>query len=276
VQARGSKRRFGVSHTASRSSRLVQARGSTADTQTQWLLADAMRADLEKDGVDFRDLRCKPTSVFVVLPPDEITSKRRWSRVVVASALSAHFEPGPVNTLFVLDEFRAELGQMSIINDMWSLVRGYGLQLMPILQSALQPEALFKAEWENYAAQAGMVVTLGPPGDLFTAEWMSKRCGVTTITPASFSQSDGYNSGSGYSTSNNTRGGGNQGQSSNSGRSTGASLSYQQAERRVLLPQEIMDLPLGHGRIWVPGMGSRSIPFFASNYWKRDAPGSDA
>ena len=50
--------------------------------------------------------------------------------------LSAHFTPGPMNTLFVLDEFRAAVGKMHIINDMWSLVRGYGVQLMPILQSS--------------------------------------------------------------------------------------------------------------------------------------------
>ena len=70
-----------------------------------------------------------------------------------------------MNTLFVLDEFRAAVGKMQIISDMWSLVRGYGVQLMPIVQSALQLQALFKEEWENYAAQAGLVMTLGPAGD---------------------------------------------------------------------------------------------------------------
>jgi type IV secretion system protein VirD4 len=243
---------------------------STADTQTQWILA--LREDLEKDGVDMRDLRKRPTTVFIVLPPDEITRKRRWTRTIVASALAAHFEPGPVNTLFVLDEFRASVGKMTIINDMWSLVRGYGVQLMPILQSALQLQALFKEEWENYASQAGAIATLGPPNDEFTAEWMSKRCGTTTISPASFTETDGFNTGSGTNTSNNVTGRGmnsNQGQSSNAGRSTGGSISFQQTERRAVLPQELKDLPLGHGFIWVPGMGTLSIPFFAPNYWKR-------
>ena len=55
-------------------------------------------ADLQKNGTDLRALRRTPTSIFVVLPPEEITRKRRWTRVVVASALSAHFKPGPVNT----------------------------------------------------------------------------------------------------------------------------------------------------------------------------------
>jgi type IV secretion system protein VirD4 len=247
---------------------------STADTQTQWMLADAM-TDLEKDGVDFRDLRRRPTTVFAVLPPEEISLKRKWTRVVLAAALTAHFKPGPVNTLFVLDEFRAAIGKLTIVNDMWSLVRGYGVQLMPIVQSALQLQALFKEEWENYAAQTGMVATLGPANDHFTAEWMSKRSGTTTILQRSLNFNEGISSGDNVNSGSGQSGGGmssNQGQGSNSGRSQGASLSYQQVERRAVLPQEIMSLKLGHGFIWVPGEGSLAIPFFAPNYWKRSAP----
>jgi type IV secretion system protein VirD4 len=244
---------------------------STADTQTQWLLSEPMRADLEKDGVNLHDLHRRPTSVFVVLPAEEITRKRRWTRVVVAAALGVHFKPGPVNTLFVLDEFRASVGKMTIINDMWSLVRGYGVQLMPILQSALQLQALFKEEWENYAAQAGVVVTLGPPGDLFSAEWMSKRCGVTTILQTGFNLGDGVNSGDGVNAGT-TASGSSQGYGSNYGRNSSGGISFQQVERRLFLPQELMDMQPGHGRIWLPGMGTQSIPFFAPNFWKRREP----
>jgi len=247
---------------------------STADTQTQWMLADAM-GDLEKDGVNFHDLRRRPCTVFVVLPPEEISLKRKWTRVILSLALAAHFKPGPVNTLFVLDEFRAAVGKLTIVSDMWSLVRGYGVQLMPIVQSALQLQSLFKDEWENYAAQAGIVATIGPANDHFTAEWMSKRCGTTTILQRSLNFNEGISSGDNVSSGSGQSGGGmsnNQGQGSNSGRSQGASLSYQQVERRAVLPQEIMSLKLGHGFIWVPGEGTLAIPFFAPNYWKRRAP----
>jgi len=248
---------------------------STADTQTQWMLSTPMRADLEKGGVDLHELHRRPTSVFVVLPADEITKKRRWTRVVLAAGLSAHFKPGPVKTLFVLDEFRAAVGQMTIINDMWSLVRGYGVQLMPILQSALQLQALFKDEWENYAAQAGVVATIGPPNDNFTAEWMSKRCGVTTVLQANFNLGEGINTGDGVNAGTGMSGSGsssNQGSGRNYGHNKSGGLSYQQTERRAFLPNELMDMRPGHGRIWLPGMGTSSIPFFAPNYWKRREP----
>jgi type IV secretion system protein VirD4 len=248
---------------------------STASTQTEWMLSDAMIKDMAKQGTDLRQLRQRPTTIYVVMDPEEISRKRRWTRVVIASALGAHFTPGPMNTLFVLDEFRAAVGKMQIINDMWSLVRGYGVQLMPILQSWLQLQAIFKEEWENYVAQAGLVATLGPAGDLFTAKWMSERCGTSTILQTGFNLGDGINTGDGASTGSGNSGGGassNQGNSFNSGRSRNGGISYQQTERRVLLPQEVMDIRSGHGLMWLPGMGTRTIPFFAPNYYKRRAP----
>jgi type IV secretion system protein VirD4 len=248
---------------------------STAATQTEWMLSEPMHADLEKDGVDFAQLRRTPTTVYVILPANQVRLKRRWTRLLLASALNAHLEPGPVNTLFVLDEFRASVGKLDIVKDMWSLVRGYGVQLMPILQSALQLQALFKEEWENYVSQAGLVATLGPPGDLFTAKWMSERCGVTTIMQASYNLGAGENSGSGVNTGNNVADRGmstNQGQGFNYGNNMSGGMSFNQVERRAFLPQELMDMEAGAGRIWVPGLGSQSIPFFAPNYWKRRAP----
>ena len=129
---------------------------------------------------------------------------------------------------------------MTVINDTWSLVRGYGVQLMPILQSALQLKALFKDEWENYAAQAGVVATLGPPGDMFTAEWMSKRCGVTTVAQESVSLNDSVTAGDsvndGTGQSGNGRSSSNRGRGANAGQSSGGSLSIQQMERAFLQP----------------------------------------
>jgi type IV secretion system protein VirD4 len=250
---------------------------STFDTQTRFLLSPPLARDLQKSNWSFRQLRERPTTVYIVLPAQEITRKRRWTRLLITEALCAHFRPGPVKTLFVLDEFRASVGHMPIINDVWSLVRGYGIQLMPICQSALQLKALFKDEWENYAAQAGLVATLGPPGDSFTAEWMSKRCGVTTILQKGFNEGGGVNTGHGVNGSSGVSGGvggvnANQGSGLNYGHNISDGLSYQQVERRAVLPQELMSLADGNGFLWLPGWGEDSFPFFAPNYWDRQAP----
>lgn len=248
---------------------------STFDTQSRFMLSPPIARDLQKGNWSFRQLRERETTVYICLPASEITRKRRWTRLLITEALCEHFRPGPVSTLFVMDEYRAAVGQMSIINDVWSLVRGYGIQLMPVVQSALQLKILLKDEWENFAGQAGIVATIGPPGDLFTAKWMSERCGNTTVLQAGFNLGDGESSGDGVNASSGSSGTGvssNQGFGQNYGRNSSGGIGYQQIERRAFLPQELMDMRPGFGRIWLPGMGTQSIPFFAPNYWKLRAP----
>jgi type IV secretion system protein VirD4 len=247
---------------------------STFDTQTKWVLEPMMAADLSRAGVDFSKLRKRPTTVYVMLHPLEVRKNPRWTRLIVSSALCALMRPGPVSTLFVLDEFRATVGNLPILNDVWSLVRGYGIQLMPILQSASQLQHLFKEEWENYAGQAGIIATLGPANDSLTANWMSDRCGVTTALKAGVNFGDGINEGDGLNDGTGTTGAGtttNQGSGKNYGRNRSGGISYQQTERKVLKPQEIRDILAGHGLMWVPGMGTKTIPFYAPNWWDRDA-----
>lgn len=244
---------------------------STADTQTKWVLDPMMAADLAKPGVDFNAMRQRPTTIYVMIHPMELRKNKRWTRLITSAALCALMQPGAVKTLMVLDEFYASVGNLPILNDVWALVRGYGIQIMPIVQSVLQLQALYKEEWENYAAQAGLVMSLGPAGDNPTAEWMSKQCGVTTILKASLNESDGFNIGDGTGSGTTTTGiSSNSNQ--NSGRNRGAAMNWQQAESRVLRPQDIKNIRAGHGLAWVPGLGTRTIPYFAPNYFRRNAP----
>jgi type IV secretion system protein VirD4 len=165
---------------------------STADTQTKWMLDPMMAADLAKPGVDFDALRKRPTTIYVMIHPLELRKNKRWTRLITSAALCALMQPGAVRTLMVLDEFYASVGNLPILNDVWALVRGYGIQIMPMVQSILQLQALYREEWENYAAQAGLIMALGPAGDNPTAECMSKQCGVTTILKAYINESVGF------------------------------------------------------------------------------------
>jgi type IV secretion system protein VirD4 len=221
---------------------------STFATQTEWLLSKPIARDLEKGNWSFSILREKPTTVYIVLPPEEIKDKRRWTRLLFTCALCEHLKPGPVGTLFILDEFRVAVGYLQIINDFWSLVRGYGVQFLVVCQSVLHLKALFKEEWEVYAGQAGAVATLGPPGDIASAEWMSRRAGTRMENRTSQNEGQGVNT---------------QGVSLSSGE------TVSQTETAFKSPQELMSIKVGTGRIWTPGNGDRSIPFFAPNYWKQ-------
>jgi hypothetical protein len=48
--------------------------------------------------------------------------------------------------------------------------------------------------------------------------------------------------------------------------SDGTTISTQDAAFKT--PEELMSIPVGTGRIWTPGRGNTSIPFYAPNYWK--------
>jgi type IV secretion system protein VirD4 len=216
---------------------------STADRQTNWMLSKPMRTDLARNGVNFADLKRRPTSVYVILPAERMRTHKVWLRLVIVSALRALYTPGGLRTLFMMDEF-AQLGHLGAMEDAFGLVRGYGVQLWPILQDLNQLKALYRERWETFIGNAGVVQGFAP-NDLTTAEWMSRRAGETTVVATGYNRGDSTNPG---------------GQGSSDG------VSYQQTKRRLFLPQELMDLKEGSGLIWPSGT-SKSVPFFAPGYW---------
>ena len=224
---------------------------STLATETEFLVSNPIARDLEKGEWSFAQLKQNPTAVYIVLPPNQVTDKKCWTRMLITAALHEHLKAGPVKTLFILDEFRVSIGHLQIVNDFWALVRGYGVQFMPVCQSVTQLKFLFKDEWPNYAGQAGCVATIGPPGDRDTALWMSERTGNRTIWQ------EGWNTG--------------QGTNPQGGMSSSEGENRSQMERPHRLPQEMMSMKRGTGRIWMTGFGDRSITYFAPNYWHRAA-----
>jgi type IV secretion system protein VirD4 len=53
-------------------SREIDSIRSTAETQTRWLLSEPMRIDLAKNGIDWAQLTRTPTTVFVILPAEDL------------------------------------------------------------------------------------------------------------------------------------------------------------------------------------------------------------
>jgi type IV secretion system protein VirD4 len=216
---------------------------STADRQTWWMLSQPMRGNLARNDIDFADLKKRPTTVYVVLPAERMRTHSVWLRLVIVSALRALYKPGGFRTLFMLDEF-AQLGRLGPIEDAFGLVRGYGVQLWPVLQDLTQLQELYNKRWESFVANAGVVQGF-TPNDLTTAGWMSRRASDTTLVTA------GYTTGDNQSASN---------QSQSHG------MSYQQTKRPVYLPQDLMQFPTGTGLVFTAG-SARSIPFNAPSYW---------
>jgi type IV secretion system protein VirD4 len=216
---------------------------STADTQTRWILSPPMRDDLKKTpGVEFGKLKDRLTTVYVILPAERMRTHSVWLRLVIVSALRALYRPGGLRTLFMIDEMPA-LSHLGPLEDAFGLVRGYKVQIAGICQDLAQLKALYKERWESFLANAGVVQGF-TPNDLTTADWMSRRAGLTTLLAPSASESRSHESGQ---------------------RSEGT--SWQQIGRALYLPQELMGFTEGSGLLWLAGMAN-GVRFFAPPYWK--------
>jgi type IV secretion system protein VirD4 len=212
---------------------------ATADRETQWLLSKPVRESMAKDDTDFRKLKDRKTTVYVILPAERMRTHSAWLRLVIVTALRSLYRAGGYRTLFMLDEF-AQLGHLGPIEDAFGLVRGFGVQLWPILQDLNQLKALYAQRWETFMANAGIVQTFGV-NDLTTADWVSRRAGEGTDVASSYSSSRS---------------------SGHGGASSSQNISYSQMQRRLFMPQELMGIPSGGGLIFAAG-SEKAIPFFA-------------
>lgn len=242
--------------------RETQGIASTVRSQTEPFDDDEIATDMAKGSFDFRTLKERPTTVYIVLPPEMMERHSKWLRLILIAALAAVMRPrrdGEPKVLFLLDEFFA-LGRLEIIERVWALVRGYGVQIMPIVQDLGQLKKLYAESWETFVGMAGAVVSFAA-NDMSTAEWLSRRAGETTrkISSKSTSFSQGFSSGSS---------GGKGHPLQNSGENWGSSTNYNESEIKVpmLTPHKFFGLPPSFLALFLAGL-SDMAPVYAPPYF---------
>ena len=228
----------------------IRSIASAAKRQTEPFDDDEIAADLAEDGFDFREMKSRPVTVYVILPPEMMERHSKWLRLVLTAAMRGVMRVrnrGEPRVLFMLDEFAA-LGHLQIIETVWALVRGYGIQIMPVLQDLNQLKGLYGERWETFIGMAGAMASFGP-NDLTTSKWLSERAGDRTIPVY------GYNSGTGEST------GGQGSTSSNQG------LSVQQVKVPLMRAHDLFGMPPGSLLVTLAGL-SNVVPAYAPGYWE--------
>ena len=248
--------------------REIQGIASTAKIQTEPFDDEELSEDISKDGFDFRELKLRPTTVYLILPPDDMERHSKWLRLVLTSAIQAVLRvrrPGEPKVLFMLDEFFA-LGHLEIVSTVWALVRGYGVQMMPVLQDLPQLKKLYPDMWETFIGMAGAILSFATTG-LTTAEWLSRRAGETERQTESYNSSENSGSSSGGGTSTNS-GSENSGTSWNHGTSSGSSSGYSRSQTKAPLmsPHKFFGLPPGFGVLTLDGL-SDMVPIYAPAYY---------
>lgn len=225
---------------------------STIQQQTHFLDSPRLHGVLQKSTFDFSDLKSKLCTIYLVLPPERLPTYNRWLRLMISIALTtlSRTTGKPKEPIkFIIDEFPA-LGQLKTIETALGLMAGYGVQFHIICQDLNQLKATYESRWESFIANSGIVQVFGVR-DIFTAEYISKLLGDTTIVAK----------GSNYGEN-----------ASGTAKSFVSGTSYSEIKRPLLTPGEVMSLHPA-GQIIFPAnqspILSRKYRWFDEEPWQQ-------
>lgn len=216
---------------------------ASAQSHSHFLDSDRMNLSMRSSSFKFEDLKSKPMTIYLVLPADRLNTFGRWLRLLVQQAITVNarnIETKPEKPiLFILDEFAA-LGKLTMVEQAFGLMAGYGMQLWGIVQDLNQLEKIYDKGWQSFVSNAGMINYFGS-SDKMTAEYFSSLCGETTVWSLTnaISQSFSNSSGSGGGTSTN---------------SDGTSDSATTSQRKLAFPDELMRLRANEQLVFLENM----------------------
>lgn len=170
---------------------------SAAQRHTHFLDSPRMTVVLSRSEFRFADLKRNNVTVFLVLPPDRLSTYSRWLRLLITQSLTdmARNAASPARpVLYLLDEFAA-LGHLAPIERAMGLMAGYGVQLWPILQDTHQLRATYGQRAGTFLSNAAVCQVFGV-NDIDTAELIARSIGKTDAQYVTRSWSEGKNSSS--------------------------------------------------------------------------------
>ena len=202
---------------------------AATQAQTHFLDSARIQENTSRSDFKFEDMKSKPMTIYLVLPSDRLNAFGRWMRLLIQQAITVNarnIEEKPKKPiLFILDEFAA-VGRLSMIEQAYGLMAGFGMQLWAIVQDFNQLERIYDKGWQSFVANAGMINYFGST-DKMTAEYFSSLCGETTVWNFSTSLASAF--------------GGSQGQGGPSSNTSETSTDTRAAgQRKLAYPDELM------------------------------------
>ena len=155
---------------------------SAAQRHTHFLDSPRMTRVLARSDFTFADLKRQVATVFLVLPPDRLSTYSRWLRLLVSQSLTDMARtPAPADhpVLYLLDEFAA-LGHLAPVERAMGLMAGYGVQLWPILQDVHQLRATYGQRAGTFLSNAAVLQVFGV-NDHESARLISDLLGQETV-----------------------------------------------------------------------------------------------
>lgn len=206
-------------------------------------------AATEASDFDLRDLRERRISLYLCVSPDNLARVAPLYNLLLQQLVDLNTRELPtpdrhaVQVLMLMDEF-ARLGHAAVIARGFSYVAGYGLRLLPVLQSPAQLRAEYGADLaEEIMANCGVEIAFAPK-ELKVAQELSERLGYWTYQGRSRSRPSGLSGGH-------------------------RSVSESDQRRALMLPQELVQMP--PGRLIVLRAGMPPVRGRKIVYWRERA-----
>jgi type IV secretion system protein VirD4 len=217
-----------------------------------WLnpLVDAATAASD---FDLRELRKRHMSIYLGVSPDELERVAPLYNLLFQQLIDLNVRELPDETsaipvLVILDEF-ARLGRASVIASAFSYVAGYGIRLLPVIQSRSQLRGVYGEHVaDEIIANCGVEVAFTPK-ELRVANELSERIG--TIGQESVTR-----------------------MLSIQGLLANRSKSISEQRRALLLPQELMQFPKDRLillRGGIPPIIGTKLAWFQSRFFQKRA-----
>jgi type IV secretion system protein VirD4 len=227
---------------------------ASVQSHTQFLDSPRVRESMSVSDFRFEDMKSNPMSVYIVAPADRVKTFSPWLRLLVQQSITVNArniaEKPKKPVLFILDEMAA-LGRLTMVEDGYGLMAGFGMQLYGVVQDLAQLKRIYGDGFETFIGNSGLIQYFGSR-DRMTAEYFSALCGETTVWNFSSAVSRTFGSSSG-------QGGGS---SSNSLGNTDTTAA---AQRKLAYPDELMRLPEDTQLIFIENMNpiiAKKVPWF--------------
>lgn len=214
-----------------------------------WLNPDVDAATSASD-FDLRELRSKPISLYLGVSPDELDRLAPLYNLIFQQLIDLNVRAlpdatTPLQLLVILDEF-PRLGRAAVLLGAFSYVAGYGIRLLPVIQSRSQLRSVYG---DNGAAEiianCGVEIAFTPK-EVKVANELSERIGYIGQESVSKSYSQ-------------------------DGLFSKRSKSISDQRRPLILPQDLMKFPAHEMLIIRGGMSvvrANKITYYSDRFFK--------
>lgn len=150
---------------------------ATLKSNIKWLASEAFKTTIAQSSFSFEEMKNQKTSVYLVIPPDMLSTHRTFLRLFINVASSRYTRGGKakIQGLFIIDECPA-LGYMAELEKVYAVLRSYNMVMWTFFQDKGQLDDLYGSRARTFitSSRAVQVFAIGDED----ADWVASMIGT--------------------------------------------------------------------------------------------------